>query len=216
MDPQPDTRAVVCLHGLGRSPSDWDGVRDGLAPYGSVLTPALPRSIEAGLTVARDATPAGSVIVGHSMGGVLALRLASEGTHDVRGVVLTNCFFPPARNGRSLGSTVRDYGAHRLAFLRARRTSARPEGGGAALGLVGLARLAAQPGGFAALERATAARVLVVHSRDDHYVPVEFALAAVARNPAWEACILDRGGHHAHLDAPEDWHAGVTDWLGGR
>ena len=62
----------VLLHGLGRGPGDWDGVRDAL---GHVVAPALP------------GTP---VLVGHSMGGVLALRLAPECAP--RAIVLTGSF----------------------------------------------------------------------------------------------------------------------------
>ena len=50
------------------------------------------------------------------MGGVLALRLAAG--LRAAAVVLTGSFFPPARNGRSLGASLRDYGAHRVAFVR--------------------------------------------------------------------------------------------------
>jgi fermentation-respiration switch protein FrsA (DUF1100 family) len=55
--------------------------------------------------------------------------------------------------------------------------------------------------------------VLVVHARDDHHVPVDFALAAAAAHPAWATAILPRGGHHAHVTDPEAWPAAVAPWL---
>jgi pimeloyl-ACP methyl ester carboxylesterase len=57
------------------------------------------------------------------------------------------------------------------------------------------------------------APVLVVHARDDHHVPVDFALAAVARHPGWEIRTLDRGGHHAHVTEPGLWSDTITPWL---
>jgi pimeloyl-ACP methyl ester carboxylesterase len=36
------TVAVVRLHGLGRSPRDWDGVAPGLRTFGPVVAPQLP------------------------------------------------------------------------------------------------------------------------------------------------------------------------------
>jgi hypothetical protein len=43
---------VLCLHGLGRTASDWDGVREGLARYGTVHMPQLPRATFAELVAA--------------------------------------------------------------------------------------------------------------------------------------------------------------------
>ena len=132
------TRRVVCLHGLGRSPSDWDGVRGGLGSFGEVV----------------------------------ALCLARERPRPPAALVLTDCFFPPARNGRSTLATLRDYGAHRVAYVRGLRgrsgaplePSARA-GGLSALGA--LNRLGLHRGEFDAAAGAVEAPVLVVHARDE-------------------------------------------------
>jgi pimeloyl-ACP methyl ester carboxylesterase len=55
--------------------------------------------------------------------------------------------------------------------------------------------------------------VLVLHAADDHYVPLDFALAAVARHPAWEIAVLDHGGHYPQVSYPTDWLAVVVPWL---
>ncbi len=55
--------------------------------------------------------------------------------------------------------------------------------------------------------------VLVVHARDDHHVPLDFALAAAARHPAWGVRVLDEGGHHAHVARPKEWLDAVSPWL---
>jgi pimeloyl-ACP methyl ester carboxylesterase len=195
--------SVVLLHGLGRGPGDWDGVREPLGRFGDVVTPTLPRDPGRALGVAADAVEDGAIVVGHSMGGVLALRL---GARPLRALVLTGCFFPPARNGRALGASLRDYGAHRVAFVRGARRRRGAES--SARALVSLVRDAARPG----FGRGVVAPVLVVHARDDHHVPVDFAEAA-ARSRGWDLRVLERGGHHAHVDAPDAWLAVVLPWL---
>ena len=54
--------------------------------------------------------------------------------------------------------------------------------------------------------------VLVIHARDDHHVPIDFALAAAGRQ-GWAVTVLDRGGHHPHVDDPERWLAAAVPWL---
>jgi len=156
--------STVLLHGLGRGPSDWDGVR---AALGDVVVAELPRDPARAIAVARSAVGPDPVLVGHSMGGVLALRLAADCAP--RAVVLTGSFFPPARNGRSLGASLRDYGAHRVAFVR----SMQRRGGSwesSTRALLSLVRQAARQGGFGA---GVSAPVLVVHAADDHHVPAD-------------------------------------------
>jgi pimeloyl-ACP methyl ester carboxylesterase len=207
---------IVCLHGLARGPSDWDRVRAGLEAHGAVATPALPRKPAAALAEARRIVVSGSVVIGHSMGGLLALRIAA--TARVGAVILTGCAFPVARNGRTRRETARDYAAHRISFLRALRD--RPPADGprirAPAGLPAVARALARPGRFDDLVGRISAPVLVVHARDDHHVPVDFALAAAGRHPGWEIRVLEAGGHHAHLRAPREWLAAVEPWLADR
>jgi len=109
---------IVCLHGLGRGPSDWDAVRGRLSAHGTVVTPALPRDPAAALAAAERAAAPGTVLIGHSMGGIVALRIARRERSAVTGVILTGCPFPVARNGRSRRATALDYAGHRVAFVR--------------------------------------------------------------------------------------------------
>jgi pimeloyl-ACP methyl ester carboxylesterase len=76
-----------------------------------------------------------------------------------------------------------------------------------------LARLALRPAAFHETAAAVRAPVLVVHARNDHHVPVDFALSAAKRHPAWTVRIMDAGGHNAHVEAPNDWLAGTQAWL---
>lgn len=113
-----DASVIVCLQGLGRSSSDWGGVRLDLQRLGRVVTPELPQSAERAYRTAADVTPDGAILIGHSFGAIMAMRLAAEPGRSIRGVVMSSSFFPPARNGRSLARAVADYVWHRVAFVR--------------------------------------------------------------------------------------------------
>ena len=210
-----DGAGLVCLHGLGRGPSDWDAVRGHLERYGRVAAPTLPRHPERAFAAADRMIQAGAVVVGHSMGGIIALRVAAETSRPLTGIVLTGCPFPVARHGRTRRETAADYAAHRLAFLRSIRRRPPGEGPrtGTLAGLSAVAQVLGRPGRFDAMFGSIAAPVLIVHARDDHHVPIDFALAAADRRPGWEIRVLDRGGHHAHIRAPREWLAAVEPWL---
>jgi len=207
---------LVCLHGLGRGPSDWDAVRARLSAHGTVVTPALPRDPAAALAAAQRAVAPGTVLLGHSMGGIAALRIARAAPEAVAGVILTGCPYPVARNGRSRRATAVGYAGHRVAFVRS--LGDRPPADGprrrSPAGLAGVARVLARPGRFDALFGGIGLPVLVVHARNDHHVPIDFALAAAARHD-WEIRVLEAGGHHAHLRSPDVWTAAVEPWLAG-
>jgi pimeloyl-ACP methyl ester carboxylesterase len=149
------------------------------------------------------------------MGAVIALRVAAEPARAVRAVVLVGGFFPPARNGRTLAASVADYARHRAAFVREARGRAAAPGSrrGGAGALRSLARLGVRPAAFAVLADAVRAPVLIVHARDDHHVPVDFALAAAGGRPGWSLRVLARGGHRPHVTDPEGWLAAVAPWL---
>jgi pimeloyl-ACP methyl ester carboxylesterase len=208
------TGSVVCLHGLGRTPEDWDGVRAGLGRFGDVGAPGLPtRQREAVAFLAPMIAP-GDIVVGHSMGGVVAQLVGAR--VRLRALVLTGCFFPPARNGRGLGQSLADYAGHRVAYVRgvaAARGARRERAPGSARALAPLVRQALRRRGGDRSAVLAGTPVLIVHARDDHHVPVDFALAAAAAHPSWECAILAHGGHHAHVDIPANWLAAVSPWL---
>jgi pimeloyl-ACP methyl ester carboxylesterase len=208
------TGAVVCLHGLGRTPADWDGVRAGLGPFGDVRAPTLPsRQREAVALLAPTIAP-GDIVVGHSLGGVVAQLVGAR--VPLRALVLTGCFFPPARNGRGLGESLADYAAHRVAYVRAAagaRLARRERAPGSMRALAPLVRQALQGRGGDPSPVLPGTPTLIVHARDDHHVPVDFALAATAAHPNWSCAILARGGHHVHVEHPANWLAAVSPWL---
>jgi pimeloyl-ACP methyl ester carboxylesterase len=209
-----DDPSVLCLHGLGRSASDWDAVRPGLERFGAVAAPALPPATGDDLTETLAALPRAGIVVGHSVGGVLALRRAALHT-AARAVVVTGGFFPLVVGERTRRAAVTSYGAHRVALARqlaVRGARPRPRRG-TAVALRSLVRLGLGGPAFHAVADAVSAPVLVLHGTDDHHVPIDFAVAAAARHPAWTLSVLDRAGHDVHVEQPERWLGVVTAWL---
>jgi pimeloyl-ACP methyl ester carboxylesterase len=206
---------LVLLHGLGRSSSDWDHVRPRLDQIGRVVAPDLPRDVGGAREVAAAATVDGAVVIGHSFGAIIAMQLAASPERAVSSVVATSSFFPPALNSRSFPVAVADYGRHRVAFVRERHRASRTgrTTRGAFSGLGFLIRTAASRSSFRAKTDTITCSALVVHAADDHYVPVDFMEAAVARNPTWDGRVLAGGGHYPHIVRPMDWLGVVEPWL---
>jgi pimeloyl-ACP methyl ester carboxylesterase len=195
-------RTIVCISGVGGSPGEWDAVAPLLGRLARVAT-VIPAS--------------GSlVVIGHSEGGVGALRIAAAQPGRVDAVVLAGGFFPPARAGRSLTAAVLDYGRHRLLYLRdlaarGRRPSPSRHGIGQ---MASLARLGLRPAAFHRLAAAVRCPVLVIHGGQDNLVPIAFARAAVAAHPSWTFTELRGVGHHPHRDQPKVFAAAAGEWLG--
>ena len=224
----------VCISGLGRSVDDWALVGPGLAQHGRVLAielPAMTRSWDGPVgdllkshraaiaALARTKPPARMILVGHSMGAVVALFTAAADPGWWAGVVLTGPFMPVARGGRSRTATARDYARHRLLFVR---DAVRERGtglglalttGGRRAGLRSLASTALRPHAFHARAEQVTCPVLVIHGENDHYVPPAFVSAGVARHPGWRLDLVPAAGHFPHRQQPEHWLASVERWL---
>ena len=75
--------------------------------------PSIPRRPADALAVVDAAVPPGAIVIAHSIGGVLALRLSQQRGRRFGAVVLAGSFFPPARNGRGTLASLGDYASHR-------------------------------------------------------------------------------------------------------
>lgn len=189
-------------------------MRANLSPFGRVLSPQLPSDPASALELLDSTISPGAIVVAHSMGAVLAMRMAKSRPRPLRAVILTGCFFPPARNGRTLGASVADYAAHRVAFVRASRGQRTERAGrNSVRPLASLLRLALLPGGLEEALTGVTPSVVIIHARDDHHVPVDYAIAAQRRRPDWTLELLDEGGHHAHVTRQAAWSALATRWL---
>lgn len=194
-------RTIVFSSGVGGSPEQWDAIRPPIGVFGHIAA-TIP-------------TRGSLILIGHSEGGVQALRLAAAQSDRVDAVVLASCFFPPARGGRSLGVTVVDYGRHRLLYVRdllTRRRRPNPSRHGVRQ-IASLAQLGIRPAAFHRIASAVRCPVLVLHGDEDHIVPIEFVRAAVVAHPTWTVRELPAAGHHPHRDQPGAWATAVTEWL---
>jgi hypothetical protein len=115
-------------------------------------------------------------------------------------------FFPPAHNGRGVARSLADYAGHRVAYLReavaARGDRPRAPRPGSMRALVPLARQAQRGRRDHPSPVLPGTPTLIVHTRDDHHVAVDFALAAKAPIPL-ERAILAHGGHQFTPTSPE-------------
>ena len=192
---------LVCLHGLGGSAGEWAKPARELRAHGRVAT-AMPAE--------------GSVVLlGHSFGAVQALKIAAAQPRLVDAVVLTGCFFPPARGGRTLVEAALDYGRHRVLYIRDLAARGRPPRPNpmCARQLASLARLGLRPRAFHHLADGVRCPVLAVHGDRDHVVPIGFARAAAAAHPGWTLREMRGGGHFVHRDQAREWAVTVGGWL---
>ena len=86
--------------------------------------------------------------------------------------------FPPARNGRGLARSLGDYAAHRAAYVRGAAAARRPgreRAPGSVRALAPLVRHALRGRGGEPAAVLAGTPTLIVHARDDHHVPVDFA-----------------------------------------
>ncbi len=229
-----DPASVAVPVGLGGKANDWRGVGPTLARHGEVVALELP------LNPAREAharsspftgglefldralasAPEPAVLIGHSMGAVVSMLIAASQPDRLDGLVLTAPFLPVARNGRSTLATATDYAGHRGLFLagaggrRRQRSEGRTGDWRAhAAGLRALAHYGLRPDTFHAAADRVSCPVLLVHGREDHYVPAAFARAAGGRHPAWRLELIEGGGHFPHRDNAAAWLNAVEPWL---
>ena len=223
---------LICVSGLGGVAAEWDRVAPALARRAEVLVLELPAPaaglddggglVGAGQKMLRRVVyhdPSPVVLVGHSMGALVAMLTAAAESERVNGLVLTAPFLPLGRYGRSRLVTAGDYARHRVLFIAGayqRRQPARAKGMSIrerAAGLQSLARFGLRPAAFHAEAALVRCPVLLVHGSSDHYVPPAFARAAAKRHPAWELRMIDGAGHFPHRDNPAAWLAAVEPWL---
>jgi len=195
----PDRRVIALdLPGHGRSSPPW---RDSIAVYAGELSRLLDR-----LDIPR------CILVGHSMGGAIALALALQRPECAAGLILiaSGARLPVpseivdglieeprpalsrfgARLGMS-GMSAVDPAVLRADLLACDRFDARPT-----------------------LDRLTMP-ALVIAGRDDRMTPVSFSAELASRMGKATLVIVDGGGHFLVLEQPDQVGGIVRDWLAG-
>jgi pimeloyl-ACP methyl ester carboxylesterase len=143
----PDDTTLVLIHGLGGSHLSWLQVAPGLSGLGRVVAPDLPgfgRSPAAGrgtrvmdlrrsLSRFLDRVATGrAILVGNSMGGVIAMIEAAVEPDRIAGLVLTASVFPWVRGTLPHPAVLGTFALYDIEGLgerlvRARRRSVSPE-----------------------------------------------------------------------------------------
>jgi pimeloyl-ACP methyl ester carboxylesterase len=229
-----DRSRLVCVSGLDGAAGEWTSVTASLARHGNVIAVELTLRTPSGgpgrhdpLQAAAEALgrvladlPRRSVLIGHSMGGIVSMVTAARQPGWVSGLVLTAPFLPFSRNGRSTLLSAADYARHRALFIadgrgrrRDRREHQARDRRTQAAALRTLARYGVRPAAFHNLADRVSCPVLLLHGDEDHYVPPAFALAAADRHPQWEFSLIPGAGHFPHRDNPANWLASVDPWL---
>lgn len=242
--------AVLLLHGVGGGRSIWSDAASGTASaiartgclavamdfpgYGdSAGQPTLAAMVDSVLAMATHIGARRLVLVGHSMGGMVAQELVAVAPGVVHGLVLA-C--TSASFGKADGAWQAQFLAERLAPLDA------------GLGMVGMAKRLV-PGMVSPLASATAANTameimgrvpeatyrvalpaiagfdrraalaaiqvptLLLAAEHDRTAPPEVMQRMATRVPAAEYLCLPGAGHIANVEAPDAFNAAVVTFL---
>jgi pimeloyl-ACP methyl ester carboxylesterase len=214
--------AIVCLHGLLSTPAVWDRVETALGR--PVVRPALPDSddFEGMADTIAAALPERCLLVGHSLGGYLALSVQARAPDRVAGLALvsaTAAADPDRQRAirRKVVAWAQGAGIDALAESLADTLLAETRRGDAELRGMMLA-MARETGldTFARHQAAIASRpdrtgrlagiacpLLAVTGAEDTVTPPEAGRAMAEAAPRGSFRLLDGVGHMAPLEAPE-------------
>lgn len=235
---------VLLLHGFAGGRDDFAPVLEGLGEQRRVLAVDLPGHggsegsddpgaySLAGLTrwvlrLADELDLGDFHLLGHSMGGLVAQRVAAAASQRLRSLVLADTGLGALREEAAvrivrIALAVRDDGPAAALAVAGEGAEAGDGGGAAALerferlepaAAVGGARIlvTAEPTG--AFLRGIDIPVLVVHGEDEqHWTPGEQRLLASTVAGAQRA-VIRRAGHCPHKERPSEWLAVVNAFL---
>jgi pimeloyl-ACP methyl ester carboxylesterase len=241
----PDRVGLLFLHGLGGSADSWAAIAPELARTCRVQAVDL-----AGFGLSRDKGRRASlpvnqelvhhfltriarpptILVGHSMGGTIAIMQSSLRQETVAGLVLISPVIPWVRDAlerRVNGVIMRkprnepEPTAPRFSLnsLTKYLTVARERGWGRPdpqLVIAGnsLARTLLQRRQFGELMSGIGVPVLWLHGQEDPLIPVKVARDTRLSKPAWTFREAPGVGHDPHRDAPEWTVEVISAWLG--
>ena len=228
---------VVLVHGSRLSGAQWAPVLPRLAPYVDVVAVDLPgHGTRAGerFTLTRcagtvqeavGAAPSGSpvVVVGHSLGGYVALAHAARHSADLAGLVLAGCSADPVGPGavayRGVAALTERLGAERmerltLRFLRHRYPPEVSEpviAGGYHPGPTADAWREVMGGCRAAMLADVGCPVLLLNGQWDQFRLGERSFVRAC--PAASVEHLPGAGHLANLDRPQEFADAVLRFV---
>ncbi|MFC5409702.1 alpha/beta fold hydrolase [Larkinella bovis] len=234
---------IVLLHGHGVNASIWDALQASLSGDYSVVKPDFSaqthhETIEAYaedlFSQLRAAEVQACVLVGHSMGGYIALAFAEQHPDLVRGLVLLNstAFADTDEKKQARQKTVESlqekgtapfieqtvpkmfgerFGQNRADEVQkyVSQFSTLPT---EAL-IAGVKSIAARPDRVAVLQKATFP-VLLIAGQQDQLVPFDKSQELFDQVPQAETVVLKNAGHLGVIESPEEVTKAIQDFIG--
>jgi pimeloyl-ACP methyl ester carboxylesterase len=227
------TRTVFILPGLLEDADGFSAQVDSLREVAAFGVADLTResSIKAlAANALRQAPPGPLSLMGHSMGGYVALEIMRQAPERVERLALLNTNARPdsaegTENRRRLMALAqKDFPAVIQALLP---KLARPENLEKVSGTITEMALAAGKEAFLRQEEAIIGRIdsrpglaaircptLVIAARDDQLMPVDILKELADGIPGARLAIVEGSGHMASLERPEEVTKLLRDWLG--
>jgi pimeloyl-ACP methyl ester carboxylesterase len=248
-DTDSDDRTVVLLHGYLENLNVWDGLAGLLQPFVRVIAPDLPghgisevrgpvHSMEFLADVVYEALVQSGVakctVLGHSMGGYVALALAARHPGILDGLVLfsstPNADSEAKRLDREREVAVVDGGKKELlsrtlpgrGFAPQNRTRFADEIEDLAElvmltddeGITALLRGMAERPDRNEMLRSLAVPQLFIFGRGDEYITPEVAAAMIAAQPQARVVWLEGSGHNGFIEEPRASAEAILEFIG--
>lgn len=227
---------LVLVPGLASDRLVWQPVADAVAGKMPVHHADITQSDSiADMAVGLLAAVSGPVIVvGHSMGGRVAMEMVRTSPERVRGLVLANTGHHPKREDEEIKRQAMIDLGHKdmnllagtwlpqmvdakrmkdtelMATLRAMVLRA-----GAAIHERQLHALLGRPDAKAYL-KAIACPVLLIVGQQDNWSPISQHEEIAAEVADAELAVIENAGHFAPIERPDEVRAAITDWLSRR
>jgi pimeloyl-ACP methyl ester carboxylesterase len=242
-------RTVVLLHGYLENLNVWDGLAELLQPFVRVIAPDLPghgisevrgpvHSMEFLADVVYEALVQSEVakctVIGHSMGGYVALALAARHPEVLDGLVLfsstPNADSDAKRLDREREIAVVEGGKKELlsrtlpgrGFAPQNRTRFADEIEDLAElvmltedeGITALLRGMAERPDRNEMLRSLAVPQLFILGRGDEYITAEVAAAMIAAHPRARVVWLEGSGHNGFIEEPRTSAEAILEFIG--